>query len=283
MKHNLALATLAAMIAAVALLTSCSKEENNFTPTSNSSWRGNVKSIVDAQVAVASSTSTAEKKSGWGCAGADAAGALSGAAAGYELFPHWGAAVAGGIIGGAGASISYWYRTGQPTGNGPWDPQGPNPYDPRNPYYYAGILHNEICLAATQDPSMFDADGKINITRLNELGMDIINRRKEDFEALKGLDLHNPIPSMNLLPLYDSINSTIDNGDYVISYTNSDINWFCGEFQRGLSSCSTPDDIRIYVSKLDETILSSDLNEETKGSMLMTLSVLENSTHFWYE
>jgi hypothetical protein len=129
----------------------------------------------------------------------------------------------------------------------------------------------------------FDADGKINITRLNELGMDIINRRKGDFEALKGLDLHNPIPSMNLLPLYDSINSTIDNGDYVISYTNSDINWFCGEFQRGLSSCSTPDDIRIYVSKLDEAILSSDLNEETKGSMLMTLSVLENSTHFWYE
>ena len=282
MRHNLALATLAVMIAAVALLTSCSKEESNFTPTSNTSWRGNVKSIVDAQVAVASSTATA-KKNGWGCAGADAVGALSGAAAGYELIPHWGAAVVGGIIGGVGASVSYWNRMGQPTGNGPWDPYGPNPYDPRNPYSYAGILHNEICLAAIQDPDMFDSEGRLNMERLNTLGMEIISRRSSDFEALQGIELHDPIQSMDFHPVYDKINSTIDNGDYVLSSANSDINWFCTEFQRGLSSCSSPEDIRSYVSKLDEAILSSDLPEETKGSMLMSLSVLENSTLFWYE
>lgn len=284
MRKTSYLAIIATGFALITLLASCSKEDAPRQTASSGNWRSNLKSVVDEQMSKTQNGSFLKEKNWKGTAAADAGGALSGAAAGYELFPHWGAAVTGAIIGGAAASCEYWfgrvYNNGGPGGPTIYNPTIENPFaDQNNPYRYAGILHNEICKKVIDDSVMFSPDSIYLQEKVREIGIKIINERKSDFPELSGLGIEDIDLDYNAL--ISPIVSNAENLNIEMQSSNNELNFFCMEFQRGLSYCSSKEDVYSLVKKMNAVIINSNLDETTKGSMLMSTSVLENSTWLW--
>lgn len=286
------LAIMATGVALITVLASCTKEDaprQTFTP---SYWENNLKAVVDEQMSKSHNSSSALKKNGWACGAADAGGALGGAAAGAEIGsvavhpagPLVGC-IAGGIIGGAAASIGYWWgkviEDGVPGGPTIYNPTIENPFaDKSNPYRYAGILHNEICKKAIDDSIIFMPDSALYFQdRMNDIGMKIIEARKGEFSELASLEF------FDIGLDYGAINAPIiSNAESLtihVETTNEDITFFCKEFQRGLSYCSSEEDVYNLVKKMNSVIMNSDLDESVKRQMLISTSVLENSVWLW--
>lgn len=285
MKKNLSIIAASIMIVATTLFVSCSKDEVVISKESpNSSWKIDLKSVVDKQVANQINSPLKEKN--WkGCAAADAGGALTGAAAGAEIgsnFPPsgagWGAAI-GAVVGGAAASIDYWWgRIGvYPT---IYDPYGHNPNpDPRNPYSYVGYLHNEICIAAINDTSIFNTDSTVNMSKFINLAMNIINSRTPIYPDLEGaLYEHAPL---NYGLLSNNVIESIDSFAYMPNTSNDDVNIFWKEFQRGIKACSSEEEVYDLVRNVNTIIINSNLDDNSQRIIFMCTSVMENSTYLW--
>lgn len=270
--------------ALITLLASCSKEDAPSQVTSGSNWKNNLSAVVNQQKQKFGNTSSFKEKNWKGTAAADAGGALQGAAAGYELTGNWVGGLIGGIVGGAAASCEYWfgrvYQGGGPGGPTIYNPTIENPFaDKDNPYRYAGILHNEICKRIVDDSIIFSPDSIYLQDKIREIGLEILNARKNDFPELSNLQFEDI--SLNYEDLNNPIVSNAENLNIEIKSSDVELGFFCREFQRGLSYCSTKEDVYYLVKKINSVIMNSNLDETTKRPMLMSTSVLENSTWLW--
>lgn len=288
------LAIIATGVALITVLASCTKEDaprQTFTP---SNWENNLKAVVDEQMSKSHNSSSALKKNGWACGAADAGGALAGAAAGADIGSAFVLAnpsapligiIGGGIIGGAAASIGYWWgkviEDGVPGGPTIYNPTIENPFaDKSNPYRYAGILHNEICKKAIDDSIIFMPDSAIYFQdRMNDIGYKIINERKGEFAELANLEFFDI--GLDYNAINTPIISNAESLSIQVESTNEDIALFCREFQRGLNYCSSEEDVYNLVKKMNSVIMNSDLDENVKRQMLISTSVLENSVWLW--
>lgn len=260
---------LAAAMVVVLATTSCQKEEFTSSLTSSDSWKENVEQYVLHTGHQNPKGVTVQDKKSAAIVGADMVGGWDGATSG-AVFGPWGVAI-GGVFAGAGASIGAWAIF----------PRMANPdadtVPTTNPYWYIGKLHNEICLAAVNDPSVI-SDGK-----LNDLYTELANSRIEKTVTLQGGEMIN----FNFSDYSENINKiddAVSNGEiYIPENRDPNVTFLMEKCITGINRCNTSQETLDFIRGYEDIVNKAPISDKDKEMLMIGLSIGSYSTKLWYQ